>query len=192
MSSSLSIKDIGIKVQSLLFTFLKKINPQNFQNWSEITSPDYFIQNGSFKKTEKKMNATWKQSMRSPGRTATHSDDSHGRERCLTCFRTLTHSSSSGPNPANRTSTSWNIQQDSIKFITTNFIFQYDKCYTWASWNSSRSSSELKQIFEETITRNNNQCLESILSNNLMLYMQRNWIKELPDHQSPNVYEIKS
>lgn len=60
-----------------------------------------------------------------------------------------------------------------------------------ASWNSSRSSIELKHIFEETITRNNNQCLESILSN-LMLYMQRNWIRELPDHHSPNVYEIKS
>lgn len=30
MSSSLSIKDMGIKVQSLLFTFLKNLNPLDF------------------------------------------------------------------------------------------------------------------------------------------------------------------
>lgn len=51
---------------------------------------------------------TWKQSMRSPGKTAMHSEISHGRERRRTDFLTLTHSSSSAPNPANLTWTSWN------------------------------------------------------------------------------------
>ena len=45
--------------------------------------------------------------MRSPGRTATHSEDSQGRERGLMFLLTLTHSSSSDPKPANLTSTSW-------------------------------------------------------------------------------------
>lgn len=44
--------------------------------------------------------------MRSPGRTATHSDDSQGRERGLMFLRILTHSSSSDPKPENLTSTS--------------------------------------------------------------------------------------
>lgn len=49
---------------------------------------------------------TWKQRIKSPGITATHSVVSHGSDRWRTAVAMSTHSSSSDPNPANLTRTS--------------------------------------------------------------------------------------
>lgn len=119
MPPSLCIENVSIKVKSLLFPFLKRLckafrrglRRSKLHHLLESRCRGILCDNYKNKNAHKKTNDTWKQSIRSPGRTATHSEDSHGRDRCLTCLRTLTHSSSSGPKPANRTLTSWNGQQ---------------------------------------------------------------------------------
>lgn len=104
MPSSLCIKDMSIKIQCLIFTFLKhqsKVS-RTFINDQILLS----FKNKQYTKQSVYWD-TWKQRMRSPGSTATHSDDSQGRERILTCLRILIHSSSSAPKPENLTNTSW-------------------------------------------------------------------------------------
>lgn len=60
---------------------------------------------------------TWKHRTTSPTFTVWHSECSRGTDRCRTAFFTLSHSSSSAPNPTNLTRTSFNKWQNSSNYF---------------------------------------------------------------------------